>query len=71
MKAPQIRRFYGKMECFLSLWPSYIAEKGRTLHKTYGIKASCYWETPLGNTIGNLMGTHWELERNTLGTKEK
>jgi hypothetical protein len=21
--------------------------------------------------IGNFMGTHWELERNTLGTKEK
>jgi hypothetical protein len=25
----------------------------------------------IGNTIGNLMGTHQELERNILGTKEK
>jgi hypothetical protein len=38
MKPPQNRRFYGMMEC-LSLWPSYIGEKGSTLGKTYGIKA--------------------------------
>jgi len=25
----------------------------------------------LGEHIGNLMGTHWELEGNLLGTKEK
>jgi hypothetical protein len=25
----------------------------------------------LGENIGNLMGTHWELERNMLGIKEK
>ncbi len=62
MEAPQNRRFYGKMKC-LSLWPTYIGEKGRTLGKTYGIKAKCYWEHP--------WGTHWELERNMLGTKEK
>jgi hypothetical protein len=43
MKAPQITRFYGKMKC-LYLWPTYIHEKGRTLGKTYGIKARCYWE---------------------------
>ncbi len=41
----------------------YIGEKGRTLGKTYGIKARCYWEHP--------WGTHWELEGNMLGTKEK
>ncbi len=64
------------MEC-LPLWPIYIGEKGRTLSKTYGIKARCYWEHPWGmhwkpqEQIGNLMGTHWELEGNMLGTNEK
>ncbi len=57
-EAYQNRRFYGKMKC-LPLWPTYIGEKGRTLGKTYWIKAWCYWEH-----IGNLMGTHWEFERN-------
>ncbi len=42
------------MEC-LSLWPTYIGEKGRTLAKTCEIKARCHWEH-----IGNLMGTCWE-----------
>jgi hypothetical protein len=51
MEAPQTRRFYGKMECH-PLWPTYIGEKGRTLGKTYGIKARCYWE--------HLWRTHWE-----------
>jgi hypothetical protein len=50
------------MEC-LWLWPTYVGEKGRTLGKTYGIKAWCYWEYP--------WGTHWELEGNMLGRKEK
>jgi len=50
------------MEC-LRLWPTYVGEKGRTLGKTYGIKAWCYWEYPCG--------THWELEGNMLGRKEK
>jgi len=59
------------------LWPHYIGEKGRTLGKTYGIKARCYWELPWGihwelrEHIENLMGTQWELEGNMLGTKEK
>jgi hypothetical protein len=48
------------------LWPNYMGEKGRTLGKTYGIKVRCY-----GEKIGNLMRTHWELEWNILGTKEK
>jgi len=48
---PQNRRFYGMMKC-LPLWPTYIGEKGRTLGKTYGIKARCYWEHP--------WETHWE-----------
>jgi hypothetical protein len=66
MEAPPNRRFYGKMEC-LPIWPTYTAEKGRTLGKTYGIKERCYWEHPLGNTLG----THWELDRNMLGTNKK
>ncbi len=32
---------------------TYIGEKRRTLGKTYGIKARCYWEHP--------WGTHWKL----------
>jgi hypothetical protein len=31
--------------------------------KIYGIKGRCYWEHP--------WGTHWELQRNMLGTNEK
>jgi hypothetical protein len=47
------------------------------LGKTYGIKIMCYWEHPWGTHlkprehIENLMRTHWKLERNMLGTKEK
>jgi hypothetical protein len=55
------RSLCGKMNC-IPLWPTYIGEKGRTLGKTYGIKARCYWEQP--------WGTHWEFERNMLGTKK-
>jgi hypothetical protein len=51
MEAPQNWRLYWKMES-LVLWPTYIGEKGRTLGKTYWIKARCYWEHP--------WGTHWE-----------
>jgi len=53
MEAPQNRRFYGKMEC-LPLWPTCIGETGRTLNKTYGTKARCYWEH-IGN-LGNILG---------------
>jgi hypothetical protein len=35
-----------------------------------GLKQGAIGNT-LGEHIGNLMGTHWELERNMLGTKEK
>ncbi len=68
MEAPQNRRFYVNMEC-LPLWPRYIGEEW-TLSKTYGIKAWCFGNT-LGEHIGNLMRTHWELEGNILGTNEK
>jgi hypothetical protein len=69
IKAPQNKCFYGKMEC-LTLWPTYVHEKGRTLGKTYGIKARCYWNHPWGTHweprehIENLMGTDWELDGN-------
>jgi hypothetical protein len=59
METHQNRKFYGKMEC-RPLWPTYIDEKGRTLGKTYGIKARCYWEHP--------WGTHWEHIENLMGT---
>jgi len=38
---------------------TYIGEKGRTLGKTYEIKARCYWEHP------------WEPVGNMLRTKKK
>jgi len=44
----------------LSLGPTYIGEKGRTLGKTFGIKARCYWEHPWETHrehIGNPLGT--------------
>jgi hypothetical protein len=66
MDAPQNKRFYGKMEC-LPLWPTYLGEKGRTLGKTYGIKTRCYWEYPLGNTLGT-QGTCWEPDGKPFGT---
>jgi hypothetical protein len=69
MDVRQNKRFFGNLECQL-LWPKYIGEKGRTLGKTYGIKVRCYLNTH-GEHIGNLMGTHWDLERNMLRTKEK
>ncbi len=67
MEAPQNKRLYGKI-CF-PFWPTYMGEKGRTLGKTYGIKAMCYWEHPW--SLGNILGTQWEFEGNMLGTKEK
>jgi hypothetical protein len=60
---------------YIVLWPSYVGEKRRTLGKTYGIKARCYWEHPWGTHweprehIENLMRTHLQLERNMLRTK--
>jgi len=58
MKVHKHWKFYGQMKC-LPLWPTDICEKGRTLSKTYGIKARCDWEHP--------RGTHWE----PVGTKGK
>jgi len=56
------------IEKWSALWCTYVGEKGRTLGKTYGIKARCCWEHPWGThwehweLIGHLMGTHLELE---------
>jgi hypothetical protein len=44
--------------------------RGGLLAKHMGLKQGAIGNT-LGEHIGNLMGTHWELEGNTLGTKEK
>jgi len=66
MEVPQIKRFYGKMEC-LPIWPTYIGEKGRTLGKNMGLKPGAIGNTH-GEHIGNLMETHWEIERNIEGT---
>ncbi len=55
------------------LWPSSIGERRTTFAKAYGIKVRCYGENVgehIGN-LGNILGTHWELKRNTLGTREK
>jgi hypothetical protein len=49
------------MDC-LPLWPTYKGEKGRTLGKTYGIKARMLWGTHwepmehIGNLKGNMLG---------------
>jgi hypothetical protein len=73
MEAPQNRN---SMERW-SASPFDPAEKGRTSGKTYGIKSRCYWKHPWGTHwelrehTENLMRTHWELEGNMLGTKEK
>jgi hypothetical protein len=59
MEAPQNKSFYEKMEC-LTFWPTYVHERGRTLGKTYGIKARCYWDHPrehIGELDGNMLGT--------------
>jgi hypothetical protein len=50
---------------------------GRTLCKPYGITTRCYWKHPWGThwepreDIRNVMGAHWELEREHVGNKGK
>jgi predicted metalloprotease len=62
MDASQNRRFYFEYR-FSSFWPTYIGERRTTFAKAYGIKVRCYGEH-VGEHIENLIGTHWELERN-------
>jgi hypothetical protein len=52
METPQNRKFYGKIKC-LSLWPTYISEKVRTLAKRMGLKRGAIGNI-LGENIGNL-----------------
>jgi hypothetical protein len=49
------------------LWHSYIAESRTTFAKAYEIKVRWYGEH-VGEHIGNLMGTHWELKGNIMRT---
>jgi hypothetical protein len=57
-----------------ALWPTYNGEKGRTLGKTYRIKARCYWEHPRGTDwepVENLKGTCWEQREKFYKKKKK
>jgi hypothetical protein len=58
MEVPQKYIFLLK-EGMFPLWPTYIEENKRTLGKTYGIKARCYWEHP--------WHIYWEPDGNPLG----
>jgi hypothetical protein len=50
--------------------PPREARRGGLQTKHMGLKRGAIGNT-LGENIGNLMGTHWELEGNMLGTKER
>jgi hypothetical protein len=43
----------------------------KLLHQNFYDFYLCTIGNTLGEHIGNLMATHWELEGNILGTKEK
>jgi hypothetical protein len=48
---------------------SYIGARRTTFAKAYGIKLRCYWERFEENDeIGNVLGTHWKLDENIVGT---
>jgi hypothetical protein len=52
------------------IWPTYIDEGRTPFFKAYGIKVRWYGE-PVGENIvklGNILGTHWELEGNIVQT---
>jgi len=44
-----------------------ISQRRTTFAKAYGIKVRCYGEH-VGEHIGNLIRTHWELEGNIVRT---
>jgi hypothetical protein len=54
MEPPQNRRLYGKME-YLSLWPTYIGKKGRTLGKLWA-KHMGLMQGAIGSTLGEHIG---------------
>jgi len=58
-KLPKYRRFYGKMEC-LTLWPTYIGEKG----EDFGQNICDLKRVAIGNTFGE----HIENLENILKT---
>jgi hypothetical protein len=45
----------------------YIGERRTKFAKAYGKKVRCYGEH-VGEHIGNLMRTHWELKGDIVGT---
>jgi len=48
---------------------TYIGARRTIFGKAYGIKLRCYWERFGKNIeIGNLLGTHWKLDENIVGT---
>jgi hypothetical protein len=65
-----------KIECSIlkhrvpPLWPSYIGERRTTFAKAYGIKVRWYGEH-VGEHLGDLMGTHWELKKEHIGNQGK
>jgi hypothetical protein len=54
----------------LPLWPTYISERRTPFSKAYGIKVRWYEEhvDKKITKLGNILGTHWELERNIVQT---
>jgi hypothetical protein len=47
-----------------------MGERRTKFAKAYGIKLRCYGEH-VGEHIGNLMRTHWELKGDIVGTNEE
>jgi hypothetical protein len=45
------------------LWPTYIGERRTPFSKAYEIKVRRY-----GKNVVEILGTHWELERNIVRT---
>jgi hypothetical protein len=56
------------------LWPTYISEKEDNICQSIWHKSEVLWRTcwgthwELGEHIGDLMGTHWELKGNIVRT---
>jgi hypothetical protein len=54
-------------------WPTYIGERRTPFSKACGIKVRWYGEHVGENIVnlGNILGTHWELEGNIMQTHWK
>ncbi len=71
-KLPKTKGFILKYT-ILPLWPTYIGERRTPFSKAYGIKMR-WCGKHVGENIanlGNILGTHWELERNIVQTHWK